>query len=91
MAKYIVNCLHLSGKGKNMFKSGDVVNDDNFYEGQAEEYLKSGHLKEKPVAEAKKEQPKAEENKEEAPAKEEAKEEEPEAKEKAPKGKHPKK
>lgn len=54
MAKCIVNCLHLSGKGKNMYKFGDTVTDDNFYEGQAEEYLKSGHLKEdKKEAEAK--------------------------------------
>ena len=59
MANYIVNCLHLSGKGKNMFGSGDPVTDDNFYEGQAAEYVKSGHLKEKPAAEAKKEEPKA--------------------------------
>ena len=46
MATYIVNCLHLSGKGKKMFKHNDTVTTDNFYEGQAEEYLKSGHLRE---------------------------------------------
>ncbi len=82
MAKYTVNCLHLSGKGKNMYKSGDPVTDDNFYEGQAEEYLKSGHLKEdKKEVKAKEEEPKAE-AKEEEPKEEPA----PEPKEKPAKG-----
>ena len=46
MATYKVNCLHLSGKGKKMFKHNDTVTTDNFYEGQAKDYLKSGHLRE---------------------------------------------
>ena len=46
MTTYIVNCLHLSGKGKKMFEQEDSVTTENFYEGQAEDYLKSGHLRE---------------------------------------------
>lgn len=42
--EYKVISLAVGGKGSKIFRSGDIVIADNFYEGRAEELVKSGHL-----------------------------------------------
>lgn len=45
MAKYRVDVLELQGRGKKVYKAGDVVSDNCFPEGNAKELLKKGYLK----------------------------------------------
>lgn len=44
MAKYKVICLSVGGLGNKIFKSGDIVTDDNFPEGNAQELVKGKYI-----------------------------------------------
>ena len=44
MREYKVVALSLSGRNNRIFKSGDIVNEDNFPEGQAEQLVNQGFI-----------------------------------------------